>query len=75
MFSVNFGIFVFATVIGTSLGGYLPQVCAMFFGMPEMSVEAYRYTLMVSLAVAALSVVPLIFIKERKRYVPDTDRH
>jgi MFS family permease len=55
IFSVNFGIFVFATVIGTSLGGYLPQVCAMFFGMPEMSVEAYRYTLMVSLAVAALS--------------------
>lgn len=70
IFSVNFGIFVFATVIGTSLGGYLPQVCAMFFGMPEMSVEAYRYTLMVSLAVAALSVVPLIFIKERKHTCP-----
>jgi MFS family permease len=67
IFSVNFGIFVFATVIGTSLGGYLPQTCAMFFGMPEMSVEAYRYTLMVSLAMAALSVVPLIFIREKKR--------
>ncbi|MGA9141669.1 MAG: MFS transporter [Methanocella sp.] len=67
IFSLNFGIFVFATVIGTSFGGYLPQVCAMFFGMGEMSVEAYRYTLMVSLAVAALSVVPLIFIREKKR--------
>ena len=66
LFSVNFGIFVFATIIGTSLGGYLPQVCAMFFGMAEMSVEAYRYTLMVSLAVAALSVVPLIFIREQQ---------
>jgi predicted MFS family arabinose efflux permease len=70
IFSINFGIFVFATVIGTSLGGYLPQMCAMFFGMPEMSVEAYRYTLMVSLAVAALSVVPLIFIREHKRKCP-----
>jgi MFS family permease len=67
LFSINFGVFVFATMIGTALGGYLPKLSALFFTIPQVSLEAYRYTLMVSLAVAALSVVPLIFIRERKR--------
>ena len=67
LFSVNFGIFVAATMIGTFLGGCLPHLSALAFAMPEISVETYRYALMVSMAVAALSVVPLIFIRERKR--------
>ena len=67
LFSINFGVFVIATMIGTTLGGYLPQLCSQFFAIPQVSVEAYRYTLMVSLAVATLSVVPLIFIRDSKR--------
>jgi MFS family permease len=67
LFSVNFGVFVIATMIGTTLGGYLPQFCSQFFAIPQISVEAYRYTLMISLAVAVLSVVPLIFIRDSKR--------
>jgi MFS family permease len=67
LFSINFGVFVIATMIGTTLGGYLPQLCSHLFTIPQVSVEAYRYTLMVSLAVAALSVVPLIFIRDNKR--------
>jgi Arabinose efflux permease len=70
LFSLNFGVFVFATMIGTALGGYLPEISSMFFDISQVSLEAYRYTLMVSLAVAALSVVPLIFIKEHKRSCP-----
>jgi MFS family permease len=70
LFSVNFGVFVIATMIGTALGGYLPGLSSMFFTIPPVSLDAYRYTLMVSLAVAALSVVPLIFIREKKRSCP-----
>ncbi len=67
LFSINFAVFVGATMIGTALGGYLPGMSSVFFNIPPVSLEAYRYTLMVSLAVAALSVVPLIFIREQKR--------
>ncbi|WP_231844844.1 MFS transporter [Methanocella arvoryzae] len=67
VFSISFGTIMAATIIGTSAGGYLPQLCQAFFGLQEIGVDAYRYTLMISLAIAALSVVPLIFIKDRKK--------
>lgn len=70
LFSVNFGTFVAATIMGTALGGYLPRLCQALFGFPEISLQAYRYTLMVSLAIAALSVVPLIFIRDRRKPCP-----
>lgn len=70
LFSVNFGAFVFATMIGTAFGGYLPRLSSLLFAVPQVSLEAYRYTLMVSLAVATLSVVPLIFIRDGKRSCP-----
>lgn len=70
LFSINFGILVAATIIGTSAGGYLPQLCQIIFGLQDIGVDAYRYTLMVSLAIAALSVVPLIFIKDRQKPCP-----
>jgi MFS family permease len=70
LFSVNFGVFVAASVIGTALGGNLPQLCSGLLGLPPGSVEAYRYTLMVSLAIAAIAVVPLIFIRDRARSCP-----
>lgn len=67
LFSINFGLFVAASIVGTALGGYLPRFCNSLFGLQEISVDAYRYTLMISLAIAALTVVPLIFIKDRKK--------
>ncbi|WP_424357737.1 MFS transporter [Methanocella sp. MCL-LM] len=70
LFSINFGTIMAATIIGTSVGGYLPQLCQALFGLQEIGVDAYRYTLMISLAIAALSVVPLIFIKDRKKPCP-----
>ena len=67
LFSFNYGIFVIATMIGTALGGYLPNLSSLFFTIPQISVEAYRFTLMVSLVVAVISIIPLIFIQDGKR--------
>jgi MFS family permease len=67
LFSFNYGVFVIATMIGTALGGYLPHISSLFFAIPRISVEAYRFTLMVSLVVAVVSIVPLIFIRDGKR--------
>lgn len=67
LFSFNFGTFVLGSVLGTAIGGYLPQLCAALFSLPEIGVDAYRYTLMVSLGIAIISVVPLIFITDRRR--------
>jgi MFS family permease len=67
LFSFNYGVFVIATMIGTALGGYLPHISSLFFAIPQISVEAYRFTLMVSLVVAVVSIVPLIFIRDGKR--------
>jgi predicted MFS family arabinose efflux permease len=66
IFSINYAIFVGATMIGTALGGFLPGLASSLFNLSPVGLEAYRYTLMVSLAVAALSVLPLIFIRETR---------
>jgi MFS family permease len=67
LFSFNYGVFVIATMIGTALGGYLPHISSLFFAIPRISVEAYRFTLMVSLVVAVVSIIPLVFIRDGKR--------
>lgn len=70
LFSLNFGLFVAGSVLGSALGGYLPQLYRALVGLPAISLEAYRYALLVSLVIATLSVVPLIFIRDEKTPCP-----
>jgi MFS family permease len=67
LFSFNYGAFVIATTIGTALGGNLPHISSLFFVIPPISVEAYRFTPMISLIVAVIAIVPLLFIRDGKR--------
>lgn len=67
LFSFNFAIFVIATVMGMSIGGYLPHACSTFLGINSIGIESYRYTLFISLFVATMSILPLAFIKDRKK--------
>ncbi len=67
LFSLNFALFVVATVLGMAIGGYLPQAWSFIFGVDGGSVLSYRYTLFVSVAVAAASIIPLAFLKEKKK--------
>lgn len=74
LFSFNFAIFVVATVIGMAIGGYLPQIWSAIFGVATSSIISYRYTLYASLIVAVLSVIPLVFLEERKRVCVDAPK-
>jgi predicted MFS family arabinose efflux permease len=57
--------------MGMAIGGYLPQIWSALFGADGGSVTSYRYTLYVSLAVSIVSIVPLFFLKEKKRVCVD----
>lgn len=67
LFSVNFALFVVATVLGMAIGGYLPQIWTSVFGVDGGNITSYRYTLYASLVVAIVSIVPLMFLKEKKK--------
>jgi MFS family permease len=67
LFSVNFALFMVATVLGTAFGGYLPQIWETIFGIDSAGVDSYRYTLFVSLILATASVLPLVVIQEKKK--------
>lgn len=67
LFSFNFALVMLATVLGMSIGGFLPQVWSTLMGVGPSSVASFRYTLFVSLIIAIVSVVPLAFLKERKK--------
>jgi MFS family permease len=67
LFSFNFALFVVATVMGMAIGGYLPQVWSAMFGVNGGSILSFRYTLYASLAVSLVSIVPLFFLKEKKK--------
>jgi MFS family permease len=67
LFSFNFAIFVVATVIGMAIGGYLPMIWSILFHVDSSNIVSYRYTLYASLVVAVASIIPLAFLKERKK--------
>jgi MFS family permease len=71
LFSVNFSLFVVATVLGMAMGGYLPQLWSALFGVDGGSIISYRYTLYASLAVSVVSIIPLFLLQEKKRVCVD----
>jgi MFS family permease len=61
----------FSSMIGSLLGGWAPLLLALMFGFDRPSVEAYRGTMYIGIAVAALSLIPLFLMSEqRKRQRP-----
>lgn len=74
LFSFNFALFVVATVMGMAIGGYLPQVWSAMFGVDGGSILSFRYTLYASLAVSIVSIVPLFFLKEKKKVCVEAPR-
>jgi MFS family permease len=72
LFSVNFTLFVVATVMGMAIGGYLPQVWSSIFHVDGSAVTSFRYTLYVSVAVAIVSILPLMLLQEKKKTCVNT---
>jgi MFS family permease len=69
LFSAHFGLTTLVGFAGTLVGGYLPT---LFGGMLNVDVEsaaAYATTLGVTVALSAVSLIPVLLIEERPRTV------
>jgi MFS family permease len=66
LFSANSALMYFAMMGGNLLGGLLPGFWRTWIGGEATSVFAYRYSLLVALALFVLSVVPLIALRRSR---------
>ncbi len=67
LFSAHFGLTTLVGFVGTLVGGYLPT---FFGGLQNVDIEspaAYGTTLAVTVALSALSLIPLLMIREQPR--------
>ena len=67
LFSAHFGLTTLVGFVGTLVGGYLPS---LFGGLLEVNIEspvAYGTTLAVTVALSALSLLPVVMIDEPPR--------
>jgi len=65
LFSVNVGLQTLSSAAGNLLAGFLPAWLAVLLAVPADGPVTYRAVLLVSLAVGSLSIVPLIFMRDR----------
>jgi MFS family permease len=73
LFSINSALSQVAYIIGCLAGGAMPGVLIRA-GVNAASPEVYRFTLFISLAVIALSAIPILYMKEAKRPVKPIKR-
>lgn len=66
LFSTNSALSQVAYILGCMAGGMLPDLLAKS-GVDPMSPEVYRYTLFLSLAIIALSALPILSMNEERR--------
>jgi len=69
LFSMNSVLFTVAGIIGNLGGGMLPGAIATLTGTSPETILPYRYTLYLSLAAAFMTLLPLIWIREKVRPV------
>ena len=72
LFSAHFGLTTLVGFFGTLVGGYLPTFFGLRLDVDVESSVAYAATLAVTVALSALSLVPVLMIKEQPR--PESDR-
>ncbi len=64
LFSLHFGIYLVAGIVGSLGGGQLP---GLFSNLGVSGALAFRYALYVSVGLGFLSVIPFLMIKQEKR--------
>ena len=67
LFSANFGLQTLVGFFGTLVGGYLPTFFGGFLGVDVESAAAYGFTLSATVGLSALSLIPVLLIKEQPR--------
>lgn len=65
--ALAFSLNSLSMTIGSLVGGFLPRGLAGVLALESPSAEAYRYTLIIGVSVAALGVVPLLGMSPRQR--------
>ncbi len=67
LFSAHFGLTTLVGFVGTLVGGYLPTLFGGLLNVDIESPAAYSTTLAVTVALSALSLIPVLMIRERPR--------
>ena len=70
LFSFSWTLMIIMGVIGSSLGGVLPDIINGFTGLPigaDGSAFGYRISLAVSIALSFAAILPILMIRENKR--------
>jgi MFS family permease len=72
--ALAFSLQSLSMTVGSLVGGWLPRLLAVLFGLESPSAAAFRYTLVAGIALAALAIIPLwLMSDERKRARPGED--
>jgi MFS family permease len=69
LFSLNFGIYLLAAIIGSLGGGYLPNLFSHYVGSGAI---AFRYSLYLSVFLSVLALIPFMMIKPDEKREPLT---
>ena len=67
LFSAHYGLTTLIGFFGTLIAGFLPSLFGNLIGVGIESAVAYRGTLGVTVALSALSLIPLVTIREQPR--------
>jgi MFS family permease len=70
LFSLNWALMIIMGVVGSFLGGVMPDLINGFMGLPtglNGSATGYRVSLAVSIALMLSAVVPVLLIREKER--------
>jgi MFS family permease len=67
LFSANFGLQTLVGFFGTLMGGYLPTIFGSVLGVEVESPQAYAATLLSTVFLAVLAVIPVLMIEEEPR--------
>lgn len=73
LFSVNSALSQLAYIVGCMVGGTMPNVLALT-GVDAASPMIYRYTLFLSLALIALSAIPILYMNEKRNRIKPVKR-
>jgi MFS family permease len=65
LFSLHFGIYLVAGIVGSLGGGQLP---GLFSSLGVTGAVAFRYALYVSVGMGFLSIIPFLMIKQEERF-------
>lgn len=69
--ALAFSLQSLSVTVGSMVGGWFPKALTLVSELEAASAETYRYTLIAGLALAGLSLIPLVLMSaERKRFRP-----